>query len=482
MPYLAGFITPQDYGALGNGTNDDTAAIQSALNAVSSNGSTVFFPAGTYKITSSLTASVNGTQIVGGGWGSQILYDGSVVTTGAIKASGNIRLFVRDIRISQSNASHLGTAMDVSQCNNSVFERLLIDGGGGSGVSPLVGILLNASTCNNNTIRNSRISYGGTNSIGINIIGNSNSNTVQDVRLVPQGDTSGSSGIHINTAHSNLLIHPDVESAAGNGVFLDTAAHGTTMVKPFMSAVNIGVSIASGVVGTSLYGGTIQGSTTAAVQDLGTATQIFNAWPNSGSNTYNHLSLPNTDQFLINGIQVPGNTFTSQDQGGLIAWGFDPTQCGGSTITVSGTVYLMKIVIRYATTISKAMLSIVTSASGVVANQSYMGLYTSAGTRVAVTAAGALDTLITGSGPITATFTSPYAAAAGTYWVAFVNNATTPVELARGTGFSSTPNANLTAANYRWAVNGTGQTSLPASITPASNSLSGNITLWTGVL
>src|SRR6478609_2762328 len=154
MPYLAGFITPQDYGATGNGTTDDTAAIQAALNAVSANGSTVFFPPGTYKITSALTATVNGTQIVGNGWGSQILYDGSVVTTGAVKASGNIRLFIRDIRISQSNASHLGTAMDLSQCNNSVFERLLIDGGGAGGVSPLVGILFNASTCNNNTIRN----------------------------------------------------------------------------------------------------------------------------------------------------------------------------------------------------------------------------------------------------------------------------------------------------------------------------------------
>ena len=55
-----GAIDVRDYGATGDGSTDDTAAIQSALNAGS-----VFFPAGTYKITSTISLtdkirSING--------------------------------------------------------------------------------------------------------------------------------------------------------------------------------------------------------------------------------------------------------------------------------------------------------------------------------------------------------------------------------------------------------------------------------------
>lgn len=46
-----GAISVKDFGAIGNGVNDDTAAIQEAINEVSQNGGgIVFFPAGTYKV------------------------------------------------------------------------------------------------------------------------------------------------------------------------------------------------------------------------------------------------------------------------------------------------------------------------------------------------------------------------------------------------------------------------------------------------
>lgn len=45
-----------DFGAVGDGTTDDTAAIQSALNATAAGG-TVYFPMGTYLISSQLTVS-----------------------------------------------------------------------------------------------------------------------------------------------------------------------------------------------------------------------------------------------------------------------------------------------------------------------------------------------------------------------------------------------------------------------------------------
>src|SRR5712691_6928440 len=43
------------YGAVGDGVSDDTAAIQKALNALGPTNPTLYFPAGTYRITQTLS-------------------------------------------------------------------------------------------------------------------------------------------------------------------------------------------------------------------------------------------------------------------------------------------------------------------------------------------------------------------------------------------------------------------------------------------
>lgn len=52
MPYLAGFVTPQDYGATGNGVTDDSSAINAALSFVwtTNGGGFVLLPPGTYAV------------------------------------------------------------------------------------------------------------------------------------------------------------------------------------------------------------------------------------------------------------------------------------------------------------------------------------------------------------------------------------------------------------------------------------------------
>jgi hypothetical protein len=69
-------VSVKDFGAKGDGTTNDTAAIQAAINATTS-GDTLFIPNGTYLVTNTLTCSLPIT-IVGEGIGSVILVGASV--------------------------------------------------------------------------------------------------------------------------------------------------------------------------------------------------------------------------------------------------------------------------------------------------------------------------------------------------------------------------------------------------------------------
>lgn len=51
--------------AAGNGTTDDTTAIQSCITTASTSGQAIYFPAGTYKITAALTISSNNMTLYG---------------------------------------------------------------------------------------------------------------------------------------------------------------------------------------------------------------------------------------------------------------------------------------------------------------------------------------------------------------------------------------------------------------------------------
>ena len=62
VPYPTGWISVKAHGAVGDGVADDTAAIQSAITA----GDTVFFPDGTYLVSSSASTVNVGSRIVSG--------------------------------------------------------------------------------------------------------------------------------------------------------------------------------------------------------------------------------------------------------------------------------------------------------------------------------------------------------------------------------------------------------------------------------
>lgn len=170
------------------------------------------------------------------------------------------------------------------------------------------------------------------------------------------------------------------------------------------------------------------------------------------------------------GIQSPGPSLglpRPASHNAALAWTADPVTINGGTAPVaSGTVYLSALYVPKQFTATKLFWAVTSPGLGTpVAGQNFVGLYDSAGNRLAsvnVDARTGTNTMFTET--ISATLTP------GLYWVAFVFNATTLPTIAGPAGLiTAATNFNTTASNNRWAVNGVSQTSLPATITPGSN-------------
>lgn len=102
------FINVKDptYGAKGDGTTDDTTAVQAAITAAATPKSIVFFPAGTYRTTSKLTVPADVSLWGTGSGGSKIAMDHATADTleyGAGTSSGYQEIRGLGISASQTN-------------------------------------------------------------------------------------------------------------------------------------------------------------------------------------------------------------------------------------------------------------------------------------------------------------------------------------------------------------------------------------------
>jgi hypothetical protein len=140
------FINVKDFGATGNGSTDDTTAIQTALTLAGTiSGSIVYFPTGIYIVSATLTYPGN-TELLGSGdndSGTILRVKSGVALTTPVLAStdwynnattsGN-PVIIRDIKI-DGNSATSGTAAHgiVSMNYWSIFERISISTVSGDG-------------------------------------------------------------------------------------------------------------------------------------------------------------------------------------------------------------------------------------------------------------------------------------------------------------------------------------------------------------
>ena len=127
------YVTPQMFGAKGDGVTDDTQAIQAAIDSVKSlpsylnetTGKVVFFPMGEYLITSPLDLSSNcGVSLLGEGHTkSNIVLDINSEAETAININGNnYRGFIKGLRIapSASGIQHAITLINITGSGNQI--------------------------------------------------------------------------------------------------------------------------------------------------------------------------------------------------------------------------------------------------------------------------------------------------------------------------------------------------------------------------
>lgn len=167
---------------------------------------------------------------------------------------------------------------------------------------------------------------------------------------------------------------------------------------------------------------------------------------------------------------------------GYLNWSKDPADSTGGANPVAGTVRMVKLPrLPQSYTISSVTAFVSVAGVALTAGQCFAGIYDSAGTRQGVTVDQAANWGTIGLKNMA--LTAPFAVAANAdMWVALVYNGTSCVFAvgASVTAFPDLFNANQSAATARYTNGPLLQTSLPASVTMASRTNSGQST-WVAV-
>jgi len=185
-------------------------------------------------------------------------------------------------------------------------------------------------------------------------------------------------------------------------------------------------------------------------------------------------------------VSPVGTEHNSATDADLICWNYTPLGLSNQTVLpTAGVIYLSRLPWRKTGPLAKICYAVNTLASGLTANQNYVGAYDSAGTRIGTTAAGAADTDWTSTGWKESTLSGgPFTVAgsqSGWVWVAWLGNGTTRPAIGKAAGTASSFAANLgvgAASSFHGHIL-TAQTALPASITPASITPNAN-NFWCG--
>ena len=268
-------VSVLDYGAIGNGTTDDTAAIQAAITyAYSVAIPKVIFPNknSTYLISSSIsvpqgiTLQGEGTVFVSStgtqGFQTRIL-KASTMTTAAVVLAGQSAAMA-NIGV-YANAGATGNGIEI-QSNTAVLTDVSSNGHAGIGI--LIGSKVGAYVnCNSFRLSNIVTNYNGSHGLYISDdqsvypLADANAGSVKDM----QSNHNGGSGIYINNCFANTFINLLTESNALYGMRISNkAVKHTVICGDFDEGNTVGEFLDEGAnntfIGLSQSGSTFSGT------------------------------------------------------------------------------------------------------------------------------------------------------------------------------------------------------------------------------
>ena len=314
------FYNVKDYGAKGDGTTDDTAAIQAAVGAAGAN-STLYFPAATYK-----TTGLNANQ-TGQTW---IISGGATIALANAANAPTITVSVANVTIqgpgilngnnTNQTSSNTGIWITPAATNATIFQVTVANAYG-------TGIIFNGQ---HTTIRNCVI----TNSQATGIFGQPGSSDLLDI-----------------TIEDNLIDRSMVSTSApgGYGIMIHGAPTNPTPLfvrrpKVNSNRVLLPASPTNTCIGIELWGGVNDGTVDSNVVDGGTMGISLDRTQYSAV-TGNVIVAPSGNGIELASSNLCAVTGNTVDGGGVTLTGIDldgnagPSDSNISTNTVSGCTF-----------------------------------------------------------------------------------------------------------------------------------------------
>jgi hypothetical protein len=281
------------YGAVGNGTADDTAAFNSAVTAAqSAGGGIILIPKGTYKITSTITVSTASVQFNGVGDSSVLApagnfdvfsFIGSQTNCGASNfhvngtghTGGNVFSILSSHRLRFSNitADAVFKGWFIETCNVCVLEDIWFNNVAGTWFIKWLG----DNTHRSDVLSLLNVTASGT-STADGVIWDGNCDTM---RVHALGLVGFNRGIHVlQSSGSNMPMFLEahdleIDFPHAEGILID-AGLGFTISNCYVqgSATSHGVSLASGVDQVTFTGGRITGHSKAGIHSQATGLKV----------------------------------------------------------------------------------------------------------------------------------------------------------------------------------------------------------------
>jgi hypothetical protein len=369
---LREFVSVKDFGAVGDGVTDDTAAIQLALNHIHMYGGNLYIPLGNFKITLGLTfaadTAVGPLQITGAGAASIITMSGVSGFTGlTISGTTGVTrayLTLKDFRITSSTTAASTAAILLSGIADYQTHDLVVDGNltkgiylygaqqgeiSGGYVSAATGIhfALGAGSIASNGCDLHGVSFngGGTVSASILIDGS-------DSCFIRGNHFTGGTGIIVNSTGFGMVAITDNHVEATNNVSGIIVNAGTAIITGNMAVAGVGafpdVSIVAGdfcvvshnymtrnglSVGASSNRTTVLGNRLAALTNAGTNTNSLYNYNSSGGAPIGAVGNVNGDMNLAGTLTatnyVVGRNFISTAA---------PVVIGSAGVAYGGTI------------------------------------------------------------------------------------------------------------------------------------------------